>query len=92
MRFSAYATVVAITVIAETGTSYHFGKLVEIVDIALDPVDHLVVSQIFASKHHGVTSHDDPFFPIWKGVLEKQVSKHLVDRSTEQPLYERCLP
>ena len=92
MRFSACIKVVALTVITEAGTSYHFGKLIEIIDVVLEPVDHVLEIHIFASEHHGVASHDGPFFFIRKGKLKKQVSKQLDDRFTEQSLDKRGLP
>jgi hypothetical protein len=71
---------------------YHFCKLLEIVDVVLEPVDQILVLQFFACIHHSVTRHLVPFISVWKGIFEKDVSDHLQDGLTEHCLDTRVLP
>jgi hypothetical protein len=92
IRFSAYRRVVAITVIVWAKMPYHFCKLLEIVNIVLEPVDHAIVVQLFACIHHSVTRHLGPFISIRKGMFKEDVSDDLQDGPTENRLDTRVLP
>ena len=86
IRFSAYARVIAITIITGARETYHLCKLLKVFNVVLEPVDHVLMLQFFASTYHSITRETGPFIPIWKSILKEEVSKELLDGVTEHRL------
>jgi hypothetical protein len=90
MRFLAYTRVKAV-IIAWAKMPYHFCKLLEVIEVVLEPVDYAILLQLFACIHHSVPRHLGPLISIRKGVLEEDVSDELHDGLTEHCFDTRFL-